>query len=271
MMTQQALQLYMARGRKAVDGWLTRVDAEIARALLAAQNAQSLGGAVAEVGVHHGKFFIGLCLGRTPGQGAYCIDIFEDQHLNEDASGRGDRAMLERNLERHGIDAASVVIDKISSLEIAAPTITGRVGEVRFFSIDGGHWRSIVRNDLALAEACLAPHGVIALDDFQRPEWPDVSAGYFDWHGGRQRPIVPLAIGLNKLFLCDTAFQARYREALLQDEFLRPRLNRMVSFQDHEVPVFAHSIPEHGVRNHMRLAHPRFFAWMKSLRPMARA
>jgi hypothetical protein len=82
-------------------------------------------------------------------------------------------------------------LDKRPSQQVKPDDILTTVGEARLFSIDGGHWAEVVRNDLSIAENSLAEHGVIALDDFHRPEWPEVSAGYFAWHANRGKSIVP--------------------------------------------------------------------------------
>jgi len=218
---ENMLAHYVVKGRKTVQGWFFRVDAEIFHLLTACQNAHALDGGVAEIGLHHGKSFIALCLSLQLGQRAYGIDLFDSQHLNFDRSGKGDRSIVEQNLVRAGVDLSSVVLDGRPSDQVSAPDILKAVGHVRFFSIDGGHWAGIVRNDLRLAEATLGECGVIALDDFLRAEWPDVSTGYFEWLRERSRPIVPLAIGCNKLYLCEERYRALYRKCWMIPAFSR--------------------------------------------------
>jgi hypothetical protein len=89
------------RGEKGgVEGWFQRTDAEIYGAILDFQRSQRIEGGCVEIGVHHGKSFIPLCLSLAPGQLALCIDLFEDQARNLDASGAGSRAALCANLDR---------------------------------------------------------------------------------------------------------------------------------------------------------------------------
>ena len=123
------------------------------------------------------------------------MDIFQNQRLNKDLSGKGDRTVFESNLAKFGIGRERVFIDTRSSQQVQPTDILNAVGPVRFFSVDGGHWLEIVQTDLRLAESSLSDHGVIALDDFHRPEWPDVSAGYFAWYASRSRLIVPFPSG----------------------------------------------------------------------------
>jgi hypothetical protein len=255
--SQRRLEKYVVALREEVRGWLSRLDAEILRALLAYQSAAGLTGAVAEIGVHHGRSFLALALGRQPGERGYCIDVFEDQHLNADGSGRGDRVAFEENLRRFGVE--DVVIRQASSMDVKANEILSAVGPVRLFSVDGGHWLDIVRNDLALAAESLADHGVIALDDFHRAEWPEVSGGFFAWREHEGQAYAPFAIGANKLYLCRRSYAAAYRQVIFQDAFLSALIVKSVGFLGESVPVFAEALdPEFSARRRV-LANLRVY------------
>jgi Methyltransferase domain len=214
---------YKKRGKRGVAGWFTRIDAEIFATLLAFQNEQKIAGSCCEIGVHHGKSFIPLCLCLGKNEFAMCIDVFEEQAKNLDVSGSGDRQLLVRNLVAWGVEIGTrqsfVRIVSESSEEITAERILDDVGPVRFFSIDGGHWETIVKNDLNLASAVLAHGGIIALDDIFRAEWPDVTLAFAAWfnRAGSVPDIVPFACGSNKLYLCNRDFTSTYRECLRTD------------------------------------------------------
>ena len=193
---------YLRHGKKDVRGWLQRVDAEIFGALLSFQHRQGIAGSCVEIGAHHGKSFIPLCMALRSDERALCIDLFDDQSKNLDSSGRGDFHAFQENLSKFQIDASRIHLVKGSSEDVTCDDILRQVGPVRFFSVDGGHWKSIVQNDLRLAERCLSPDGVLALDDYCRAEWPDVTAGYALWQQETASDIIPFAVGSNKLFLC---------------------------------------------------------------------
>jgi hypothetical protein len=212
--TQDPLRRYLRRDKKTVTGWLQRVDAEIIGAILDHQRDHGIAGSCVEIGVHHGKSFIPLCLALRPDELAMCIDIFDEQSRNLDASGKGDLDVFMSNLARFHIDTSRIRVFKGSSEDVRQDDVLRQVGPVRFFSIDGGHWKSVVRNDLRLAERSLAAGGVIALDDYCRAEWPEVTAGYTLWQEETESDIVPFAVGSNKLFLCRRDFAAGYRAAL---------------------------------------------------------
>lgn len=243
------LRDYVARDRNQVAGWFSRIDAEIVYAVLSAQKERSLRGSTVEIGLHHGKLFVALCLSLHDTEKAYGVDLFESQALNRDGSGKGDRQVLERNLARFEIDSSKVILDARSSQNVKASDILQAVGAARFFSVDGGHWLEMVQSDLRLAEQCIAEHGVIALDDFHRPEWPDVSAAYLSWAANRSRAIVPFAIGFNKLYLCSEDWLDFYQLSLEKNPVLKHFLAKRYQFQGHMTPVYhALVLPEAPLR-----------------------
>lgn len=205
---------YLRDGKMSVAGWLQRIDAEIIGAILDFQARQDVRGSCVEIGVHHGKSFIPLCMALRDDELALCIDIFDEQDKNLDASGKGDLSAFQRNLALFDVPPSCMRVFKGSSADVDPDYILGQVGPARFFSVDGGHWKSIVRNDLRLAEQTLSADGVIALDDYCRAEWPDVTTGYTLWQEETDSDIIPFAVGSNKLFLCRRDYAHAYREAL---------------------------------------------------------
>ena len=264
-MVSDSQREYIRRGRNRVAGWFFRLDAEIFGLITDHQNRNALDGSVVEIGLHHGKSFIALCLALRTGQKAYGIDLFEQQALNVDHSGKGDCQVVQRNLQAAGVDRSAVVLDGRPSTSVRPADILGSVGAARFFSIDGGHQQEVVRSDLLLAEQTLAEHGIIALDDFLRPEWPDVSAGYFAWFERSSKNIVPFAIGLNKLYLCRRSYLDRYREVLSSSQFLRFFLAKHYDFCGNQIPVFVKFLqrnwgPTQRMVEYVKFMHPDAYA-----------
>lgn len=228
---------YLRRDKKTVCGWLQRVDAEIIGSILAFQHQNKIAGSCVEIGVHHGKSFIPLCMALRNDELALCIDLFDEQSKNLDASGKGDKAKFDKNLGRFRIDTSQVRVFAGSSVDVTPGYILRQVGQVRFFSIDGGHWRSIVRNDLQLAEQTLSDGGVIALDDYCRSDWPDVTYGYSLWQNETKSDIVPFASGSNKLYLCRKDHAPEYRAAL-HTPYLAHYLNNSYKTEEAEIDSY---------------------------------
>lgn len=242
-MPNKSARRFARKGRHSVLGWLSQLDAEIMIELLAAQDRAGLGGACAETGVHHGKSFILLAL-ANPGTKNYAIDLFGRQDLNLDASGSGNIARFRANLRVFGIDEGNVVIDARKTLDVSPEDISAAVGLVRLFHVDGGHHKAVVQNDLALAEATIAPHGIVVIDDVFRPEWPEVSSGLFEYLAAGSG-LVPFAIGFNKTFLCRHEIAKTCREDLLKVDFLKAFLARRYKVDAEELLVFQkYPLPE---------------------------
>jgi hypothetical protein len=58
----RSLRRYNSFGARRISGWFSHIDREIFSSLLLFQSARGIQGATAEIGVHHGKSFIPLCL-----------------------------------------------------------------------------------------------------------------------------------------------------------------------------------------------------------------
>ena len=198
-----------------VDGWLEKTTASIISRLLRYQTEIGMRGDVLEVGVHHGRLFLLLALCTVEGERAVAVDLFEDQHLNDSLSGRGDREILERNIRRYAPEA-TVEILRANSMDLGQEFIKSHLG-LRFISIDGGHTREIACNDLKLAEQLLASGGIVALDDIYRTDWSGVTAGLHKYYmdGGR---LIPFALTPNKaLFTLDHEYLKDYQIMLTKD------------------------------------------------------
>jgi len=218
-----------------VPGWLHWYSARIIVDLSHIQVNAGFEGAVGEIGVHMGRLFILLKLLARPHEKAIAIDVFEDQHLNVDRSGCGDQIAFLTNLERWA-STRDVELIQRSSLEVSPEEIIARVGKCRIFSVDAGHTEECTVNDLYLAEAAAADHGIIILDDFFNAYWPDVSTGTARYLLDAKTTMRPFAISPNKVYLARQAFHHKYQSELrLSQEDFYEKNSRMFG---HEVMIF---------------------------------
>lgn len=175
-MASQYLQKYVLEGGvSTVSGWLGDGAIAVLLAIDHWQKRHGIMGDVAEIGVHHGKLFILLKNMCRDDEFAVAIDVFEDQHLNADHSGHGDRQIFERQLSQH-TDGKNISIWQMDSATLSARNFGDR--KVRIFSIDGSHTVDHTVHDLVTATSLLAPGGVVALDDLYNGEWPGVQEGF---------------------------------------------------------------------------------------------
>lgn len=216
---------YWAVGFHQVDGWLDDGIHEVMRLVGAFQAATSVVGNIAEIGVYHGRFLIGLAhLGR-PGELCLAIDIFADQTKNLDQSGAGDAEKLRQNLQAYAPNELRYQLIQADSLALTfreRMEINAQFGPFRLFSVDGGHTRHHAVNDLLLAQDVLSPGGVIWVDDYFNRHWPGVTEGVGQFFARHTPRVAPFMFAHNKLCLTSLASH-------------RPLLERCITqFQDRE-------------------------------------
>jgi predicted O-methyltransferase YrrM len=241
----ERLERYRAEGLAEVEGWFEPESAELMAALLLHQIEAGQGGGVAEIGVHHGRSFLLLANGLTPGESAVALDVFEQQEQNADHSGKGDRGRFEQNLERWAPDVEVRVVAS-SSLDVTTESAREVFGRPRMFSVDGGHTAEITRHDLELAEASIADGGIVVLDDMLNGHWLGVLTGtatyLLDAPG-----LVPFALSPNKLYLTDSAAAATDYAAHLRAASPDLLGKRDVEFFGTTVDVYGQGAPRHQV------------------------
>ena len=227
---------YLRGGIGRVEGWLNPSTCTYLSAIEVLQRGLGIDGDVCEIGVHHGKSFMCLALGLPAGSRAVAIDVFGDEHLNTDRSGRGDRSAFERNLREHGA-TSNVEVVQASSVDLHDNGFVAKGPRFRLFSIDGGHTVELTLNDLRVAERTLVDRGVAVLDDFLNPSWLGVITGLFRYwaEGGT---LVPAAVVPGKLLLATSAAEARALRDLLVEHFGRALMKRDVPLSHGHVHVF---------------------------------
>jgi hypothetical protein len=234
MSAKSALDLYLS-SQTAVEGWLDPYSAEVIAELGRFQAANRIAGSVGEIGVHHGRLFILLRLLRRPREQSVAIDVFENQDLNVDSSGRGDLAKFKANVERWSGGEDLIVIER-SSLNVTPKELIDKAGQFRLFSVDGGHTEECAYNDLSLAEAVLAENGVIILDDFSNHHWPSVAAGAARFFLDGATRARPFATSPNKMYIALPDHHAEYRKALHASQ--AAHFYRSCSMFGHQVDIY---------------------------------
>lgn len=190
---------------EAVQGWTS--DKLFDTVQLMADCGINRKGGIAEIGVHHGKFYILLNQVVESGQESFAIDVFDMQHLNIDNSGLGNKSIFIQNLADYDkFKGENTIILETDSMSLAYKIPDA---SLRFISIDGGHTVEHTINDLKIAERLIANEGVIILDDIMGVYWCGVTEGYIKY-SMTYPTIVPFAMGHNKLYLCKLSHHEYY-------------------------------------------------------------
>jgi hypothetical protein len=197
------LDLFRSQMRHQIEGWVGDRQPDLIEAIDKAQRELDVRGDIVEIGVHHGLFMLLLAAVRREDEKVLAFDIFDRQELNVDHSGSGVQALVEGNIARfYPEDQDAFVVRAADSMSIRGadlPTLFPR--GVRLFSVDGGHTKAHVANDLNIAQETLSPGGVAILDDFLGPHWISVTEGFFHYMATTNRRLAPFLFFQNKLYL----------------------------------------------------------------------
>jgi hypothetical protein len=217
--TNSDVYKYCNGGFLEVGGW--GIDRNLINTILLIQQFQKqyrLPGPLVEIGVHEGRVLILFGLLQAYDEAAVGIDLFEDaQDQNIDHSGYGSSHMTKHNFQKHAPSAKYLLFAE-NSLSLGNAAINAIKG-ARLFHIDGGHTFEVALNDIALATSCLGLGGVIIIDDYWHPGWPEVSEAVHRYYAtSTDLRAVPFMTGMNKLFLAHIS----HKDGLL--DFMLERL-----------------------------------------------
>ena len=198
-----------------IDGWFDWV--VICPVLEMINNMQEKGN-ILEIGIHHGKSFIPMTALLRNDEIAVAVDVFEDQHLNCDNSGRGCSFNFHNNLlhfythEEISNKIRIVKNDSTTMKDVDYLKFTN--GEkYRLISIDGCHTQNATLIDLTNAVKILSSDGVIILDDYFNLDWPGVKFG-IDLFLSENNDHRLIYLGANKFMLCHRDTYCKYMSIL---------------------------------------------------------
>lgn len=242
------LDHYIKYSLDQVEGWLHPDAISIISHIDRAQKDFKIQGHICEIGVHHGLLFILLYLLARQQENALAVDIFDQQYLNIDKSGEGNLEIFIKNLEKFAKDKQRLKIIASDSTKISSDDIKNTVGgEVRLFSVDGGHTTEITRNDLKIASQSICEGGVIILDDCFNGLFPGVFEGTNEFFRfDNEHGIVPFAIATgnaNKVFLTTSNYADKYIQYLLECNLENVFYSRQPEFFGHRVISLQFSPP----------------------------
>jgi hypothetical protein len=183
----RALQRYRAEfsglGGSFCDGAIVAWDV-----LLGHQAELGIVGDLLEIGVLKGKSAVLLALHARPGETLALVD----PAFRLEAIDAVERARPERNL-----------FLRMRSQELAQDArLAALEGRCRWVHIDGEHSGPAVDNDLDIAARLLAPAGVVCLDDFFTPAYPQITRTAFAWLAARGGAFSLFLTGFNKGYVC---------------------------------------------------------------------
>ena len=216
-MNSASLRQYLSNEFATVQGWCIPHLWQSLWPLRQAVIAQGGAGPVAEIGVFHGKFFIGLVKTMGAPQHNHAMDVFDLQQFNLDKAGEGNAAKFKENMARTGIVESAVTMVKTDSMWLGradADRIRAETGGFSMFSVDGCHLAEHTINDMNFAIEVTKPQGIIFVDDYYNADWPGVQEGVAKYYLNNTARFVPLYYSCNKLVLCNLSYHKIYLDAV---------------------------------------------------------
>lgn len=229
------LEKYYNNGFNYVEGWVEpklfyMVD------FLNSININKKGG-IAEIGIHHGRFYLLLNQLTDATDQSYAIDIFDNQHLNVDQSGSGSLHAFINNLtnyDKHGGKNTQIIVGDSTDSSLDLNNVIKKAS-IRFFSIDGGHTPQHTLNDLKIAEQAITNEGIVIVDDILHPCWLGVLEGTLKFLDAFPN-LVPFALGDNKLFMCKLTYKNVYIQHMKNYQFRN--VCNTLKFFGHDIIAF---------------------------------
>src|SRR4051794_6026794 len=147
-------------------GWFYHESAGIWDTLLSYQEATNNIGNMLEIGVYQGKSAGMLALHRRGEESCVLVDVLPLTHVRH-------------RIEQAVPDAKCEYLQEMSQFLLRHPFVREAARDFRWIHIDGEHSAQAVSNDLALAETLLSDRGIIVLDDFFSPCYPQITQALF--------------------------------------------------------------------------------------------
>lgn len=219
-----------------IQGWCNPYIFQAIEPIVEYQHTLGVQAPIAEIGVYHGKFFIGLIKAVSPITGHYAFDVFDLQDFNLDYAGNGNYETFRQNILNSGEDVSSITIVRGDSTSLRNDDIANirrNVGGFSFFSIDGCHMAEHTINDISIAMELTLDSGIIFVDDYYNPDWPGVQEGVSKLFLTSSPRFIPLLYTSNKLFMCHIGYHQRYLafiEKYITSHFPKTRIKKNKRF-----------------------------------------
>lgn len=233
---------YLANGIHTIKGWC---GASLWNAIWPLRELTGPG-PVAEIGVYHGKFFVGLATTFGVDQPHVAIDVFDLQEFNLDNAGEADLDIFTGHCKRFGIDDISLMErDSLALNHRDVASVVDRTDGVVCFSVDGCHTVTHTMNDIEFAMNVTRQSGLIFVDDYTNPNWPGVMEAVARLYLFGSPRFVPLAMTTNKLILCGYGYHETYVQHLLKslkDGETKARFKKVTRFGYDTVTIQPNSV-----------------------------
>jgi len=189
-----------------IDGWCIADAAALTMYMQRHQALRGVNGRSVEIGVYKGKYLSVLRRGALlAGESVLALDTYEWAPMDFVKEHMSAALGSTNGIRFHQADSSKLQAAQFRDL------IGGRPS---WISVDGAHTPGGVEHDLMLAEAVLAPAGIIAIDDFPNVQAIGVLEGVFRHWLRTETKLRPFCLSANKLLVCFEEFVDEYGSAI---------------------------------------------------------
>jgi len=172
-----------------IPGWFYPQSAAIWDTLLSYQKATAIAGNLLEIGVFQGKSAAMAALHR---QGEETCVFVDPMPLEE----------VRQRIEQIVPEAKCQYIQELSQYLLRHEFVREAARDFRWIHIDGEHSAQAVSSDLTVAEMLLSDRGMVVLDDFFSPGYPQITQALFRFLEATPGRLTLVLCGYNKGYLC---------------------------------------------------------------------
>ena len=183
-----ALSRYMRNYFFQTDGWFHEVSAALWDCLLAFQSQMHLRGNLLEIGVWKGRSAILQAMHAAADEQLVLVDISIQETMRRTIGGIKPSAV--QYLQMRSSDLPTTQLYREGSRSY------------RWVHIDGEHTGTALTIDLDIANHLLDAEGIVAIDDFMLPVYPQVTRMTFDYLSQHENDLHMFICGINKAYLC---------------------------------------------------------------------
>lgn len=187
-----------------IEGWFTHLAADITDKLLLYQRTIPMSGHLLEIGAWHGLSSILWLAHARPKEQVHIFDLEA-------------RDPLIANLNRASKilpNNPTYEIYKVSSHQRPDPEFIAKYyRQFRLIHIDGDHSEAGIYNDMNVCLDLLHTRGLMVIDDFLNPRFPQISEVTFNILRNRSFELALLGSGANKAWIVRTKFFDWWRSA----------------------------------------------------------
>ena len=176
-----------------IPGWFTFDDCTHFHLILSLQSVFGIEGDLFEIGSYHGRSTALMARYLKKNERIVICDAFDVDALHNYKNPPSPEMLIKNiRLVNPNLDLSKIIINRCLSSSLSLNPDQ----QFRFIHVDGGHFEEEVKADLVLCCKHIISNGVIVIDDYGHPDFPDVTKAVDECL--RHQPDLKIIADLNR-------------------------------------------------------------------------